>query len=152
MRREMEAQACTMHSLFAELKRRNVYKVAGWRRNQREHTPPNCARIITACPIRRCDQSRRLSLAEIRESIWGKATVALESPLSGKTHIRIFEGAHADGYEIELTSSGSGIGVSVFRPNRAVTFMMVTSRAGKNVTVMKLVNARPKRTIAPTPR
>ena len=44
----------------------------------------------------------RLLLAEVRESIRRKQTLALESTLSGKTHIRIFEGALAEGYEIEL--------------------------------------------------
>ena len=44
----------------------------------------------------------RLLLTEIRESIRRQETFALESTLSGKTHVRIFEGALADGYEIEL--------------------------------------------------
>ncbi|CAN5577899.1 hypothetical protein BH18VER1_BH18VER1_10980 [soil metagenome] len=44
---------------------------------------------------------RRL-LTEIRDSIRHKETFALESTLSGKTHIRIFEGALSEGHEIEL--------------------------------------------------
>ena len=44
----------------------------------------------------------RLLLTAIRQSIGRKETFALESTLSGKTHIRIFEGALAQGYEIEL--------------------------------------------------
>ena len=41
-------------------------------------------------------------LAEIRQSISRKETFALESTLSGRTHIRIFELALAAGFEIEL--------------------------------------------------
>ncbi len=44
----------------------------------------------------------RLLLAEIRQSISRKETFALESTLSGRTHIRIFQRALAAGYEIEL--------------------------------------------------
>lgn len=44
----------------------------------------------------------RLLLAEIRQSISRKETFALESTLSGRTHIRIFQRAVAAGYEIEL--------------------------------------------------
>ena len=44
----------------------------------------------------------RMLLAEIRQSISRKETFALESTLSGRTHIRIFELALAAGYEIEL--------------------------------------------------
>lgn len=44
----------------------------------------------------------RLLLAEIRDSIRRKETFALESTLSGKTYVRLFEYAESVGYEIEL--------------------------------------------------
>lgn len=44
----------------------------------------------------------RLLLTEIRESIRRAETFALESTLSGKTHIRLLQRALAAGYEIEL--------------------------------------------------
>ncbi len=44
----------------------------------------------------------RLLLAEIRQSISRKETFALESTLSGKTYVRIFQRAVAVGYEVEL--------------------------------------------------
>lgn len=44
----------------------------------------------------------RLLLGEIRASIVRKETFALESTLSGKTYVRIFQRAVDAGYEIEL--------------------------------------------------
>jgi len=44
----------------------------------------------------------RLLLGEIRDSISRNETFALESTLSGKTYIRIFEQALSLGYELEL--------------------------------------------------
>ena len=44
----------------------------------------------------------RLLLGEIQDSINRKETFALESTLSGKTYVRLFENAHSLGYEIEL--------------------------------------------------
>ncbi len=44
----------------------------------------------------------RLLLSEVRDSISRSGTFALESTLSGKTHIRILRGARTAGYEIEL--------------------------------------------------
>ena len=44
----------------------------------------------------------RLLLSEVRDSIDRHETFALESTLSGKTYVRIFEGALSLGYELEL--------------------------------------------------
>ncbi len=44
----------------------------------------------------------RLLLTEVRSSIARRETFALESTLSGKTYIHIFESALARGYELEL--------------------------------------------------
>jgi predicted ABC-type ATPase len=44
----------------------------------------------------------RLLLGEIRESIRRGETFALESTLSGKTYVRLFQEAQSLGYEIEL--------------------------------------------------
>ena len=44
----------------------------------------------------------RLLLSEARSSIARRETFALESTLSGKTYVRIFESALARGYELEL--------------------------------------------------
>src|SRR5438477_1143142 len=44
----------------------------------------------------------RLLLGEVRESIDGHETFALESTLSGKTYVRIFERALSSGYDLEL--------------------------------------------------
>ena len=44
----------------------------------------------------------RLLLAEIRNSVQRKETFALESTLSGKTYVRLFEHALSVGYAIEL--------------------------------------------------
>jgi predicted ABC-type ATPase len=44
----------------------------------------------------------RLLLQEIRESMSKRQTFALESTLSGKTYVRLFQQAKAQGYEIEL--------------------------------------------------
>src|SRR5260370_37610161 len=44
----------------------------------------------------------RLLLREVRESIDRHETFALESTLSGKTYVRIFERALSSGYDLEL--------------------------------------------------
>lgn len=44
----------------------------------------------------------RLLLSEIRESIRGKKTFALESTLSGKTYVRLLRGAKTRGFRIYL--------------------------------------------------
>lgn len=44
----------------------------------------------------------RLLLQEVRESILRQKTFALESTLSGKTYVRIFQRALASGYDLEL--------------------------------------------------
>lgn len=44
----------------------------------------------------------RLLIREIRESIGRKETFALESTLSGKTYVRLFENALSLGYQIEV--------------------------------------------------
>ncbi len=44
----------------------------------------------------------RLLLTEVRSSIARRETFALESTLSGKTYVHIFESALARGYELEL--------------------------------------------------
>jgi predicted ABC-type ATPase len=44
----------------------------------------------------------RLLLAEVAESLKRRETFALESTLSGKTYIRLFQNARKMGYEIEL--------------------------------------------------
>jgi predicted ABC-type ATPase len=44
----------------------------------------------------------RLLLGEVRDSINRHETFALESTLSGKTYIRIFERALSSGYDLEL--------------------------------------------------
>ncbi len=44
----------------------------------------------------------RLLLTEVRSSIARRETFALESTLSGKTYVRIFESALAHGFDLEL--------------------------------------------------
>ena len=61
----------------------------------------NCARPVAARSERRSDQSRS---AVVRRSarLNRHETFALESTLSGKTYIRIFERALSSGYDLEL--------------------------------------------------
>ena len=62
----------------------------------------DCTRPVAARSIRRRDQAGRLLLSEVRDSITRHETFALESTLSGKTYVRIFQRALSLGFELEL--------------------------------------------------
>jgi predicted ABC-type ATPase len=65
----------------------------------------------------------RFLLREIRESIRRKETFALESTISGKTYIRLFERARSAGYDIELHY--------LWLPNPAIAIARVRERVRK---------------------
>jgi len=53
-------------------------------------------------PSARAIKAGRLLLSEVRDSITRHETFALESTLSGRTYVNVFERAKQNGYKIEL--------------------------------------------------
>jgi predicted ABC-type ATPase len=69
----------------------------------RFHNADEIARGLSPLdPLAGAIKAGRLLLNEIRESIDRHQTFALESTLSGKTYVRIFQRALSSGYELEL--------------------------------------------------
>ena len=62
----------------------------------------NCAGLSPLDPSAGAIKAGRILLSEVRESIDRHETFALESTLSGKTYLRIFERALSSGYDLEL--------------------------------------------------
>ncbi len=84
----------------------------------------------------------RLLLGEIRESISRKETFALESTLSGKTYVKLFENAHSSGYEIEL------LYLWLSSPEQAIARVRRRVRMGGHNVPMPDIRRRFKRSLA----